>query len=130
MGKGLPMATPWHPVRRDTATDRLTAEMARELFGGGRQGVSRRGLLRTGGVSVLALGGGSLLSGCGTEGAKVEEGSCESTDSSAEEKTITFSNWIGYVDPVKAKDTSTLEKCQQETGIKVDYKNGDVNDNE
>ena len=78
----------------------------------------------------MALGGGSLLSACGTEGAKVEAGSCESTDLSAEEKTITFSNWIGYVDPVKAKDTSTLEKFQQETGIKVDYKNGDVNDNE
>ncbi len=78
----------------------------------------------------MALGGASLLGACGTEGAKVEEGSCESTDRSADEKTITFSNWIGYVDPVKAKDTSTLEKFQQETGIKVNYKNGDVNDNE
>ncbi len=43
---------------------------------------------------------------------------------------MVFSNWIGYVDPVKAKDTSTLEKFQQESGITVDYKNGDVNDNE
>ena len=41
-----------------------------------------------------------------------------------------FSNWIGYVDPVKSQDTSTLEKFEQETGITVDYKNGDVNDNE
>ncbi len=30
----------------------------------------------------------------------------------------------------RRKDTSTLEKFQQETGITVDYKNGDVNDNE
>jgi len=43
---------------------------------------------------------------------------------------MVFSNWIGYVDPPKASDTSTLEKFQQESGITVDYKNGDVNDNE
>jgi len=125
------MATSWDSVLHgNTAADRLAAQAARELFGAGRHGLSRRGLLRTAGVSVMALGGGSLLTACGTEGAKVTEGECESTDLSAEEKSITFSNWIGYVDPVKSKDTSTLEKFQQETGITVDYKNGDVNDNE
>ncbi len=93
-------------------------------------GFSRRSFLRGAGLSAAALGGSSLLAGCGTEGAQVEAGSCTVTDLSAEEKTIVFSNWIGYVDPVKAKDTSTLEKFQQERGITVDYKNGDVNDNE
>ena len=93
-------------------------------------GISRRGLLRGAGLSAAALGGSSLLAACGTEGAQVKEGSCTSTDLSSKEKTLVFSNWIGYVDPVKAKDTSTLEKFQQESGITVDYKNGDVNDNE
>jgi spermidine/putrescine transport system substrate-binding protein len=93
-------------------------------------GLSRRSFIRGAGLSAAALGGSSLFAACGTEGAQVEEGSCTSTDLSDEEKTIVFSNWIGYVDPVKAKDTSTLEKFQQESGITVDYKNGDVNDNE
>jgi len=93
-------------------------------------GVSRRGFLRGAGLSAAALGGSSLLAACGTEGAQVEAGSCTSTDLSSKEKTMVFSNWIGYVDPPKASDTSTLEKFQQESGITVDYKNGDVNDNE
>ena len=45
--------------------------------------------------------------------------SCVSTDLSDGGKSIVFSNWIGYVDPVKREDTSTLEKFQQETGITV-----------
>jgi len=93
-------------------------------------GLSRRSFLRGAGLTAAALGGSSLLSACGTEGAQVKAGSCTSTDLSSQEKTITFSNWIGYVDPVKAPDTSTLEKFQKETGIAVDYRNGDVNDNE
>jgi spermidine/putrescine transport system substrate-binding protein len=93
-------------------------------------GLSRRGFLRGAGLTAAALGGSSLLTACGTEGAQVKAGSCTSTDLSSQEKDIVFSNWIGYVDPVKAKDTSTLEKFQKETGITVDYRNGDVNDNE
>jgi spermidine/putrescine transport system substrate-binding protein len=69
------------------------------------------------------------LSACGTSGAKIKAGSCTSTDLSAQQKTIVFSNWIGYVDPIKAKG-STLSRFEQQTGISVDYKNGDVNDNE
>jgi spermidine/putrescine transport system substrate-binding protein len=92
--------------------------------------MGRRSFLRNASLSAMALGVPGLLTACGTEGAKVDAGSCTSTDLSDKEKTITFSNWIGYIDPVKAKDTSTLEKFQQETGITVDYKNGDVNDNE
>ncbi len=92
-------------------------------------GVSRRGFLQGMSLSALAIGGGGLLSGCGTDSAKVGAGDCLSTDMSAKEKTISFSNWIGYVDPVKAKDMSTLEKFEQQTGISVDYQT-DVNDNE
>jgi spermidine/putrescine transport system substrate-binding protein len=101
--------------------------------GGGprsRAGMGRRSFLRGASLTAMALGVPGFVSACGTGGAKVDAGSCTSTDLSSKEKTITFSNWIGYVDPSKGKDTSTLEKFQQETGITVDYKNGDVNDNE
>jgi spermidine/putrescine transport system substrate-binding protein len=98
-------------------------------LGSGR-GLSRRSLLRGAGIGALALSSPALLEACGTKGAKVSAGSCVSKDLSSTQKTIVFSNWIGYIDPAKAKDTSTLEKFQQESGIKVDYRNGDVNDNE
>jgi spermidine/putrescine transport system substrate-binding protein len=122
------MAARRDPGRGDGPSDRLARQVLADL-GAGR-GLSRRSVLRGAGIGALALSSPTLLSACGTEGAKVAEGSCTSTDLSAKEKTIVFSNWIGYVDPVKSKDTSTLEKFEQETGIKVDYKNGDVNDNE
>jgi len=109
------------------STDRLMAEAARQLQYGG---FSRRSMLRGTGLAGMALGGSSLLAACGTEGAQIESGECTSTDLSDEEKSIVFSNWIGYVDPVKHADTSTLEKFQEETGITVEYQNGDVNDNE
>src|SRR5919112_3861351 len=92
--------------------------------------VSRRGLLRGAAVGTTGLALPSLLASCGTSGAKVDQADCTSTDRSDEDKTLVFGNWIGYVDPVKKPDTSTLEKFEKETGIKVDYRNGDVNDNE
>lgn len=91
--------------------------------------LSRRGFLQGASLSALAVAGGGLLTGCGTSGAKVDQSECLSADQSASEKQISFSNWIGYVDPVKAKDTSTLEKFEQQTGITVDY-DADINDNE
>jgi len=109
------------------AADRLMAQLAHQL---GPGGLSRRSLLRSAGVAGMALTSSGLLAACGTEGARVGAGECTSTDLSDEEKTIVFSNWIGYVDPVKRADTSTLEKFQEETGITVTYQNGDVNDNE
>ncbi len=91
--------------------------------------LSRRGFLQGASLSALAVAGGGLLTGCGTSGAKVDQSECLSDDQSASEKQISFSNWIGYVDPVKAKDTSTLEKFEQQTGITVEY-DADINDNE
>lgn len=111
----------------DGSTDRLMAQFAQQLGAGG---LSRRSLLRGAGVAGMALGSSGLLAACGTDGAKIASGDCVSTDVSDQEKSLVFSNWIGYVDPVKKPDTSTLEKFQQETGITVDYQNGDVNDNE
>ena len=93
-------------------------------------GVSRRGVLRGAAVGSAGLALPSLLASCGTEGAQVESDECTSTDRSEEDKSLVFGNWIGYVDPVKKPDTSTLEKFEQESGITVEYRNGDVNDNE
>ena len=103
------------------------SELIRQMIG---QGVSRRGFLRGASLASMAVAAPGLLAACGTEGASVTEGECTSTDLSDKEKTIVFSNWIGYLDPVKRKDVSTLEKFQQQTGITVDYRNGDVNGNE
>ena len=108
----------------DTAADRMAA-----LSLGGR-GLSRRSLVRGAGVSALALSSTGWLTACGTSGAKVEADNCVSQDLSDKEKSLVFSNWIGYLDPINRPDTSTMEKFQQESGIEVDYKNGDVNDNE
>lgn len=118
-----------HGVPRGLGQSEADRLMRQWVMSGGL-GVSRRNFLRGTGVGAMALSSTSLLAACGTDSARIEAGACESTDLSAQEKTLTFSNWIGYVDPVKAKDTSTLEKFQQETGITVNYKNGDVNDNE
>jgi spermidine/putrescine transport system substrate-binding protein len=90
--------------------------------------LTRRSVLRVSSLSALAIGTGGLLSACGTGGAKVEAGSCVSTDMSATEKTIDFSNWIGYVDPIN-KPGSTISTFEDQTGIKVTY-NTDIDDNE
>ena len=98
-----------------------------DLTGG--RGLSRRGLLRGAGIGALALSSPALLDACGTKGAKVDAGSCVSKDLSASQKSLVFSNWIGYIDPIK-KSGSTLSTFEDKTGIQVDYRNGDVNDNE
>jgi spermidine/putrescine transport system substrate-binding protein len=90
--------------------------------------LTRRSVLRATSLSALALGAGGMLSACGTGGAKVKKGSCVSTDKSSSEKTINFSNWIGYIDPIK-KPGSTLSEFEDQTGIQVSY-NQDVDDNE
>ncbi len=113
------------PDRSEPSLDRMVG-----LAAGHSRSLSRRGFLRGASLSALALSSPSLLAACGTEGASVDQAACKSTDLSAREKVINFSNWIGYVDPVNAKDTSTLEKFKQQTGITVEYNNGDVNDNE
>jgi spermidine/putrescine transport system substrate-binding protein len=95
----------------------------------GRPWLSRRGFVQGASLSALALGGTGLLSACGTSGAKVDQDECRSIDKSDQEKELSFSNWPLYIDPIKAKNTSTLEAFEQQTGITVDYAT-DVNDNE
>jgi spermidine/putrescine transport system substrate-binding protein len=97
--------------------------------------MSRRGFFRGAGVAGLGLGAPSLLAACGTKPAKQTAESCVSDDLSSTEKTLHFSNWPLYLDEKKVKQgdkkvtiNPTLQKFQQETGIKVDYV-ADVNDN-
>jgi len=120
------MVQPWSSRRHGTAADRLAADIARQLSGG-RSGLSRRGFLRTAGVSAMAVSGGGLLTACGTSGTQQTEETCKSPDSSDTDKALVFSNWPLYIDE-KGKRLPTLEDFQSETGISVTY-NTDVNDN-
>jgi spermidine/putrescine transport system substrate-binding protein len=96
--------------------------------------VGRRAILRGMSLSALGLaGGGGLLGGCGIPAAKQSEGSCVSTDLSAEQKTLIFSNWPSYMDESEEKVNGktvlpTLEAFQQQSGVQVTY-TADVNDN-
>lgn len=93
----------------------------------GMTDLDRRRFLRGSALATLGLGVPGLLSACGTSGTKVSSADCKSTDKSATEKTLFFSNWPEYID-VDGKRMPSLEKFQKETGIKVTY-NTDVNDN-
>ncbi|MEO5851395.1 MAG: spermidine/putrescine ABC transporter substrate-binding protein [Nocardioides sp.] len=120
------MPQQWSPRRGDTAADRLAAQVARELYAQ-RIGLSRRGFLRSAGVSALAVSGGGLLAACGTSGTTQTAETCDSTDLSSTDKTLNFSNWPLYIDE-KGKRLPTLEDFESESGISVTY-NTDVNDN-
>jgi spermidine/putrescine transport system substrate-binding protein len=111
----------------DTAVDRLARQVAREMYGMGTPGVSRRGFLRGAGVGALAISSGSLLAACGTEGTTQTAESCVSKDISSTDKKLAFSNWPLYIDE-KGKRLPTLEAFEEQSGIDVTY-NTDVNDN-
>ena len=112
----------------DSAVDKLARQLAAELNPGGRgAGFSRRGFLRATGVGALALSSTSLLAACGTEGTKQSASTCKSTDLSADQKELVFSNWPLYMDE-DGKKYPTLEDFQKTSGIKVTY-NTDVNGN-
>jgi len=89
--------------------------------------LGRREVLRGASLSVLALGAPGLLAACGTESQVQTEDSCKSTDKSADEAALNFSNWPEYID-VKGKAMPSLEAFEAETGISVTY-NTDINDN-
>jgi spermidine/putrescine transport system substrate-binding protein len=92
-------------------------------------GVSRRSIMRgaLAGGAVLAAGG--ALSACGTKGTKQTEASCVSTDISATDKKLVFSNWPAYIDVSDdEKQRPSLEKFISDSGIQVTYTE-DINDN-
>ncbi|MEV6199394.1 spermidine/putrescine ABC transporter substrate-binding protein [Streptomyces sp. NPDC051771] len=112
--------------------DRLSAAQLaaiRRSMTSGRGALSRRSLLRAGGVGALTVGGLAGLTACGIPPAKREGQGPASTDRSAKEKTLSFSNWTEYMDVSEdEKSRPTLEAFAERTGIKVKYTE-DINDN-
>jgi spermidine/putrescine transport system substrate-binding protein len=97
------------------------------------QPVRRRTVLRGLGLSALGLTAGGTLAGCGIPAAKQSADSCLSTDKSAEQKTLIFSNWPSYMDESDEKVNGqtvlpTLVEFEKRSGIKVTY-TPDINDN-
>ena len=116
---------PW--TGGDTPVDTSLDRSPSSLRGPGLSGFSRRGFLRASGAGALALSSTSLLAACGTEGTKQSADTCKSTDLSAKEKELVFSNWPLYMDE-DGKKYPTLDDFQKQSGIKVTY-NTDVNGN-
>ncbi|MFE2635692.1 PotD/PotF family extracellular solute-binding protein [Streptomyces scopuliridis] len=112
--------------------DRLSgaqlAAMRRSLTSG-RGALTRRSMLRATGAGALTIGGLAGLSGCGIPPAKREGDGPASTDHSADEKRVVFSNWTEYMDVSEdEKGYPTLEAFTNRTGISVKY-TADINDN-
>ncbi|WP_435973788.1 ABC transporter substrate-binding protein [Streptomyces sp. Qhu_M48] len=112
----------------DSLSAAQTAAIRRSLTSG-RGALSRRSMLRAGGVGALTVGGLAALSACGIPPAKREGQGPASTDVSAKEKTLAFSNWTEYMDVSEdEKSRPSLEAFTKRTGIKVKYTE-DINDN-
>ncbi|WMX44808.1 spermidine/putrescine ABC transporter substrate-binding protein [Streptomyces roseicoloratus] len=112
----------------DSLSAAQIAAMRRSVTSG-RGALTRRSLLRAGGVGALTVGGLAGLSACGIPPAKREGEGPASTDFSATEKTLSFSNWTEYMDVSEdEKSRPTLEAFTRRTGIKVKYTE-DINDN-
>ncbi|MBB3040516.1 polyamine ABC transporter substrate-binding protein [Nocardioides soli] len=92
-------------------------------------GLTRRGLLKTGGgVAFAGLSIAALkLPMFSVDGAKQDPAKCRATDVSATSQELIVSNWPAYIDPRK-KATSTVSVFQDRTGISVQYTD-DINDN-
>ncbi|MER5890381.1 spermidine/putrescine ABC transporter substrate-binding protein [Streptomyces sp. NPDC001941] len=104
------------------------AAMRRSLHSG-RGALTRRSLLRAGGLGALAVGSMAALGGCGIPPAKREGQGPAATDFSAKEKQVVFSNWTEYMDVSEdEKGYPTLEAFTKRTGVKVKY-TADINDN-
>jgi spermidine/putrescine transport system substrate-binding protein len=92
----------------------------------GRGALGRRTLLRAAGLGAVAAAG---LTGCGIPAAGRTGDTAASTDHSAQEKVVDFSNWDEYIDVTDdGKHRPTLEEFTRRTGIKVAYTE-DINDN-
>ncbi|MEU6987751.1 spermidine/putrescine ABC transporter substrate-binding protein [Streptomyces sp. NPDC046324] len=112
----------------DSLSPAQTAAMRRSLTSG-RGALTRRSMLRAGGVGALTVGGLAALSACGIPPAKREGQGPASTDVSAKEKRLAFSNWTEYMDVSEdEKSRPTLEAFTKRTGITVKYTE-DINDN-
>jgi len=86
--------------------------------------IGRRSFVRGALAGGLGLTVPGLLSACGTDPAVQSADTCRSTDSSATDKSLVWSNWPGYID----KGKQTLLDFSDETDIEVSY-TPDINDN-
>lgn len=105
-------------------TDRRQDPMFRELV---RAQLTRRSVLRgAGGAGVAAA-----LAACGTgDTSSSDKPKATVKDTSAKDKVVRWANWPFYLDyDEKTKKYPTLEKFQQETGIKATYAE-DIDDND
>jgi spermidine/putrescine transport system substrate-binding protein len=105
-------------------TDRRQDPMFRELV---RAQLTRRSVLRgAGGAGVAAA-----LAACGTgDSGTASKPDPTVEDKSATDKVVRWANWPAYLDyDEKSKKYPTLEKFQQETGIKATYAE-DIDDND
>jgi spermidine/putrescine transport system substrate-binding protein len=99
-----------------------------------QQRLSRRNMLKIGGMSVGALSMSQILAACGgnnstTSGAGGGGSTAPAVnfDPATAGDTINFSNWPLYIDRSHG-DYPSLNKFKQETGITVNY-NDEINDN-
>lgn len=98
----------------------------RRSMSGGRGATGRRTLLRAAGLGAIGAAG---LTACGIPAAGRTGDSTASSDHSAQERTVDFSNWTEYIDVSDdGKHRPTLEAFTRRTGIKVKYTE-DINDN-
>jgi spermidine/putrescine transport system substrate-binding protein len=106
-------------------TDRRQDPMFRELV---RAQLTRRSVLRgAGGAGVAAA-----LAACGTGDTGDTSSKPAETvkDTSAQDKVVRWANWPAYLDyDEKSKKYPTLEKFQQQSGIKATYAE-DIDDND
>jgi spermidine/putrescine transport system substrate-binding protein len=83
--------------------------------------LSRRTLLATAGTGATAL----ALAACASPSTEPPE---PVADTSAEDKTLTWSNWPAYIDEDDSGAYPTLSRFEEETGISVTY-TVDIDDN-
>lgn len=122
------MAAGPRPGRRtDSATERLAADILRELGSPGRHPLSRRGVLRGAGLGAAGLSALPMLSACGTPGMKQDPATCTAPDVSDVDRKLIFSNWPLYIDE-DGNHLPTLEAFEKANDIAVTYQT-DINDN-
>ncbi|MEE4540897.1 extracellular solute-binding protein [Streptomyces sp. V4-01] len=109
----------------ETMPPPLRAAVARSMTSG-RGALARRSLLRAAGLGAI---GTAALTACGIPAAGRTGDATASTDHSAQEKLVHFSNWTEYIDVTDdGKHRPTLDAFTRRTGIKVAYTE-DINDN-
>ncbi len=96
--------------------------MIRQLVAQARQSqLSRRHLLQGAGIGASAL----ALAACAPTSSSAPKPAADTSDS---DKTLTWSNWPGYIDENDDGTYPTLVAFEDKTGIKVEYKI-DIDDN-